>query len=496
LDFEFLESKDGEKTAKANGFFLHSQYSPQKEAQRFVELLTCPFQPEYIVITEPGIGYITSFLKEKFPSAKIGAIRFTNEFDSFNSRFNFIFYKKSGISIQNQLQNYFSEDKIFSVFFVSWKPSEKAFQKENDEVWKEIKAALDYSKTILVTRQFFEKKWLLNTINFIKYSKNYYSLIKSDLPVIITASGPSLEENIPVIKNLQNISLIVALSSALPVLLKNNIIPDLCMTTDGGYWAKEHLKQLRKNNIPLAMTCEADCQKLFLKNNPVIPLYYNDGLSKKICGLTEIPFVKVERNGTISGTALELFLNFTSDKIYFFGLDLCEAKGFQHTQPNELETNSSISDFRLFTKEKRLSRQSFKNESLEIYKNWFQNVKLPQNKVFRIISDKYKKNNLGQITDITPEEFKKLSNEIIKSPDFKSKDKILKKITKADNQKSFVKIREFISSNCDTEEWKKALFPLDFTALVHNPQNEEIIQKLQKENSRLVSKLQKILNDE
>ena len=495
MELSFLDSKDGDKTVKINGIFLHSVYSPQKESQRFVDLLTCPFKPEYIVITEPGLSYSLKYLKEKFPGAKIGAIRYCHDFDSYNSGFDFVFYKSSNQSLQKQLQTYFTEERIFSVFFISWKPSEKAFPDENDFCWKEIKASLDFSKTLLVTRQFFEKKWLINTINFIKYSNNYFSYNKTDLPILIAASGPSLKESLNIIKKIQDKCIIIALSSALSPLIQNNIIPDFCMTSDGGYWAKEHLKMLKKNMIPLAITAEAACQKKLLQSLPLIPLCYPDGLSKSICLLSQIPFTQAQRNGTISGTALELALEITSDKIYFCGLDLAEAKGFQHTQPNELELNSQISDNRLNTKEKRISRQGFKNSSLEIYKNWFQNRKLPENKVYRVISSQFKKNSLGSISDILPEDFSKIAENIIKKEKNKEKGKILKKINIAE-KKDLSKIIDFIFSSCESQQWQKALFPLDYTALLHNPQNKEIIDKLQKENSRLQAKLQKILNDD
>lgn len=496
MDLEFLDSKNGEKTAKANGIYIHSPYSPQKEALRFTELLTCPFEPEYIVITEPGLSYVLPYLKEKYKKSKIGAIRYTDKFDSYNGLFDFVLHKNENKSLKNMLQSYFSEDKIFSVFFVSWKPSEKAFQKENDETWQEIKEVLAFSKTLLITRQFFEKKWLLNTINFIKYSDNYFLLNQTDLPLLITASGPSLKENLMTIKKLEKYCIIAALSSALPVLLSFDITPDFCMTTDGGYWAKEHLKKIRKKNIPLAITSEANCQKSILQNNPIIPLSYSDGFSERICKLTEIPFIKASRNGTVSGTALELAMEITCGNIYFFGLDLSEAKGFQHTQPNELETNNSINDCKLNSKEKRISRQSFKNESLEIYKNWFSEKKLPENKIFRVISNDLRKNSLGKISDISPDDFSNIALSIIADGKIKKESKLLKKCNSSEAQKNLDIIRAFINNNSESEEWKKALFPLDYTALQHNPENQEILSKLKKENSRLILKIQKILNDE
>lgn len=492
---EFLESKDGEQTAKNNGIFLHSPYSPQKEAQRFVDFLSCPFKPEYVVIIEPGLSYCAKALKQKFSTSKIGVIRFTNDFDQNNNLFDFVFFANSRKPLENQLLDFFNEDKIFSVFFVSWKPSEKAYPNENKTTWESIKSCLDYAKTLLVTRQYFEKKWLLNCVSFIKHSNHYCSIDKTDFPILIAASGPSLKESIPTIKHLQEKCIIIALSSAISVLLENKITPDFCMTTDGGYWAKEHIKKLLKNKIPLAITCEADCQKHILENHAIIPLCYSDGLSASLCTLTDIPFMKAERNGTISGTALELALEITTNKIYFFGLDLCEQTGFQHTQPNELEKTSSLKDFRLNSKEKRIFPQSLKNASLLIYKNWFSQKTLPQNRVFRVIAGEHKKNALGNIRDISPKEFEDVANLLQKSSK-KSEGSVLKEAAQQKSRDFSKKLLDFIEKSSQQDFWKKQLFPLDFTALLHNPNNEELTEKIKKENSRLIQKLQKILKDE
>jgi len=494
LNFEYLDSKDGVKTVKVNTLFLHSAYSPVKEAQRFCNNLKCSFKPSSIIITEPGLSYCLPFLRQSFPGIKIGAIRYTEEFSQYNSDFDFVIKTGKAFNLKNFLLQKFTEDNLFSVFFISWPASEKAFAEEGAKTWKEIKEALDTAKTLLVTRQFFEKKWLINSINFIKYAKNFYSLNKTSLPVLIAASGPSLKKSLPLIKNNQNKFIIIALSSAISVLLKNEIMPDFCISTDGGYWAGEHLKKLKKDNIPLALTAEAFCKKELLKNNRIIPLFYEDGISYSICRETSIPFIKACRNGTVSGTAMELALQLTSGKIYFSGLDLSEQKGFQHTQPNELELNSCLKDTYLSSKEKRISKSQFKNESLKIYQQWFSSFNSENSKIYRIISPELKKNSLGKICDISPEAFETECS-LLK----KEKEKLVKALaerSEKDRKADINNVINYIKKNSATNEWKKAIFPLDYTALMHNPENPENLQKIEKENSRLIEKLQKILEDE
>ena len=53
LNILFQKAKNGEETAIADKLFLHSNYAPSKEAERFVENLSIPYTPSAIIITEP-----------------------------------------------------------------------------------------------------------------------------------------------------------------------------------------------------------------------------------------------------------------------------------------------------------------------------------------------------------------------------------------------------------------------------------------------------------
>ena len=50
------KAKNGEDTALIDGHFLHSNYAPVKEAERFVENLTIPYSASSIIIIEPGLS--------------------------------------------------------------------------------------------------------------------------------------------------------------------------------------------------------------------------------------------------------------------------------------------------------------------------------------------------------------------------------------------------------------------------------------------------------
>ena len=91
MEITIQKAKNGENTAIADGHFLHSNYAPVKEAQRFVENLTLPFIPKIIILLEPALSYAADFLRSSFPDIKLGVIRYQKEFEGYNSKFDCVF---------------------------------------------------------------------------------------------------------------------------------------------------------------------------------------------------------------------------------------------------------------------------------------------------------------------------------------------------------------------------------------------------------------------
>lgn len=486
MKISFENAKNGELTCKFNNQFLQSSYNPTNEAKKFVQNIQFTFFPKIIIILEPCIPYFIDFLKKTFLNVKIGAIRFKPDFINFNTDFDFVinFFEHEN-NFKHFLFDFLGEENLFSTLFLPWEPSIKIFSEISKKVLLSIKNSMNKAKDILVTRQFFEKKWLINSSNFIKCIKNPIKLTqKINLPILIIASGMSLQKSLSIIQKSQNVFFIICLSSAISVCIKNQIIPDLFFSTDGGFYAGEHFKQMKNFKIPLAITTESFCKKNILQKNPILPLTYIDGISSKLF-TNKKDFLFAQRNGTVSGTALEFAIENSTEnsQIFFCGLDLSCGKGFQHTQPNELEQNNCIFDNRINTKQTRLLKSEFSNHSLKIYENWFMQFNTKNRKVFRIIENP--NNNLQKIKDINYIEFEKISKKL--PPQTKNNF-----FTKNDDfNNNFLQFSKSIHSIFNTEEWNKQIFPLDFLLLEHNPQNKEIKQRIQKQNDELLRKISK-----
>lgn len=491
---EFFPAKNGSLTCSENGSLLHSAYNPESEAQHFTESLQVPFLPCDVFITEPAVSYCAAFLRKRFPDSKIHAIRYSHSFDKYNNLWDSVLYslnEESSSDFENELFSIFGEERICSSLFYAWQPSSRTYKIYDSLAWNAIKNTIEKSRCVLFTRSFFAERWLKNTAKFICFTQKTCSIKKGDSPVIITASGPSLKGIIPFLKKNRQSYFLTAASSSLAILLFNNIIPDICITTDGGFWASTHLAKLCFHaDIPVALPPSASCPLKVLETNKIIPLFYKDSIEREFvssCGFTGI---EAEPNGTVSGTAVRFALSITSGPVYICGLDLAPSNGFQHTQPNEIEISYSASDSRISPNEKRHAGAAFQDTQLAIYRNWFSSAAESfSGRVSRLSNNFVYKNKLGSISDISPEkiQFKKNTiNPLV----FKSD-----KITSDEEVKN--KASDFISQNAFSDNWLKYVFPAEYISWkrsIEKSEKKTRWETLENRNRFLVEKIKRIIH--
>ena len=494
MEIEFVQAKNGEQTFCINKSFYHSSYAPSKEAERFYNNVQIPYTPRLIFLIEPGLPYAKKILSQKFPDSKIIRIKILktiqqDEYWDFSIDFN------SSSKSERLFTDFFDEAMLLESIIITWPAAEKFFKNETDLIWTFYKKALENAKTILVTRQFFERKWLYNTCKFFCRIQNTLIFNIINLPVLITASGPSLQNAIKIIKENSDKFFLIALSSSFSVLLKNKIKPDLVMTTDGGFWAGEHLKEIIRNynDIPIALSSEAYIpNKAF--ENPIIPLNYDEGLSTEIFKASGIQYLNAKRNGTVSGTALEFAENISTHEIFFCGLDLSISKGFQHTKPNELEKNNCLKDSRIKTPYTRLLKSEFSNSSLEIYLDWFCNHNF-KNKTYRIIDNP--QNHIDGMQEISTFEFTEILNRIPINNKNEKLQKNKNQIKEADKKILKQKIKDFVLKKIESEQWTQQIFPIDYVSISHaeNKDKEKITELLEQKKSELKNRIRKLFDE-
>lgn len=480
MPITFEKAKNGSLTCAFNGRLLHSKYNPEREATFFVASLNFDYEARYIIILEPALSYCAEPLRKKFPNAILCAVRFFgNIFEKQNSLFDHTF---NADNLEKSLFDFLGEEGLLLTFFASWTPISTVMAEKETKTWISIKKAVEKASCSLITHEFFAKRWFKNSLIFSGNFTSVSSLPHLKCPVVVTASGRSLESSLEKLRLFRKRYFLISLSSSLPVLLSHAITPDLVMQTDGGYYAKKHLKKLSfLPKIPLALSVEGAAPAVVIEKSPIIPLTYSDGYESALFSSLEIQNSLAERNGTVSGSALTLSLKITSGDVYFVGLDLAPSPSFQHARPNELESENAAKDFRLKPLATRLAASSFSSASLSVYKNWFtENSFRFKDRAFRLSNNYRFSSTLGYIKDVNFDFFEKRLP-IAEISSFLPTTKV--KVKKE-------KIKKFVLKNAASAEWLHYFFPSKFLSYQKNSENrDEILQKMKDENEKFIEEI-------
>lgn len=457
----FESSKSGDKTCCFQGKYLHSKYNPKSEGERFAASLTADFSPLCVFIIEPALSYCAPFLKTRFPHALICAIRFSHSFSESDEVWDSIFYLDGTAAnpLSERLFTALGEEKLISSLAFDWTPTKQAFPEQSLAVWSEIRAAILKARDVMGTRSYFARRWLKNAIIFAARVQNAVLPAQGNMPVIIAASGPTLKSSLPFLKSHRERFFLIAVSSAFLPLAKNEITPDLVLSSDGGYWAKKHLAVAEQADTVFALEAEGAAPKALFAQKRILPLCYEDGLETDLIRAIGCPYALSQRNGTVAGTALTFALSLTNGAVYLCGFDQAPASAFQHTQPNALETDGAKKDFRLKTTETRQSAARFNSAAaLSVYRNWF--VAHSQEfsaRVFRL-SDKYAYQfGLGHIREVNWTDFERreCSGTPLKKPAL-----VGAQIGTARQERGTL-LRETLDSLSRTPRFFEEVFPLD-----------------------------------
>lgn len=515
-EITFSLSRSGQPICTAHSVPLHSAYNPIREAQKFVSTLDAPFTPRYVVVTGPALSYTVQFLRQRFTGAMLFAVRYCASFRETDALWDGVFYVNdtakntidadtAGYAIDTTplkiaLYNKLGEEGLFSTFFCAWPPSSRAFPVSDAAAWRAIQEALSLSRDVLATRTKFASRWVLNAFTLCVRMQKTAGVERGSSPIVIAASGNSLAGALPRLKERRSEFFLIALSSALPPLDNAGIKCDLCLTTDGGFYAKSHLTPyMRTVTAPLAIAAEGCCPQAVLERCTIVPLVYPDGPgSEVLCRCAPQAVMMAERNGTVSGTALRLARQLTTGRIYFCGLDLSSGKGRQHCPPNALDVAASAEDTRLRTAEGRATSSRLSSSPLMIYRQWFSTLEQDAASTVYRLSDGYCYNNtLGHIRDVGFEEFNKYLDKCLGT--------ILPKIVPRPLPTSEERRRialDFIGEKSRSKEWLHEIFiasciaceRIEGNSPKEKAERERREDVLHKKNKVLIDKIYRILH--
>ncbi|MDR0731044.1 MAG: DUF115 domain-containing protein [Treponema sp.] len=352
---------------------LHSRYKPQAEAGRYLDALSIPPHIRCFILIEPGLGYMIPLLSERFPGARIIALHVSASRDRGAlsvENGNVVYWDPShrlpAVEFVGRELEELSKDggalgpggEAFgpgggafgpggggfgpeSIKIIEWRPSRDFYGDSYVKLLAAAAAAIRRFDAERRTLRAFGRRWFRNffrNLCLLRYFPLLRDIRETAGPILVTGSGPSLEESLPLIKMLrerQNCRIIAA-SSSVMALLYRQIVPDFVVSTDGGGWALLHLYELFRAGggtagslaVSLIAKLPSQCGGL-----PILGIADGSLWQGLILRGLGFPHLVLPQRGTVTATALDLALALGRGKIIIAGMDL-DTRGIRtHARP-------------------------------------------------------------------------------------------------------------------------------------------------------------------
>ena len=328
---EALPSRSGALTVSINGKLLHSMFDPHREARRF--LSSKDFSGTSIcVLVEPGLDYLSSVLSEEYPHLRTISLHCADSIRPYTVSGNPSHYPADADTIQSFLSHHIEDHLIANTSLLEWEPSAKAFGDDYRRLSREVYRFFRMRGATITTTGLFGRLWLSRRVRTFLGMLKLARPFAEHRPVVIAASGPSLEGVLPILAKHRSSFAVWALSSATASLAKAGIAPDIIFHTDAGYWAEHHLRKMwLEHPIPhtphlsaplLAAPLTAAVPEEAASTFPRLLIASESAVERFLLEDTDIPSLRIPSHGTVAGTALYAALECTSERVFFCGLDL------------------------------------------------------------------------------------------------------------------------------------------------------------------------------
>jgi len=386
---------------------LHSRYNPQAEAARYIDSLRIKEATECFILIEPGLGYMIPVLREKFKECKIIALHIEkdqnhDETTAGNFTGCSVFHGTERKYLIQFLEKEVSDNNTDSIRIIEWRPSLNYYKEDYILLLSHVVNFLKRVSAEKRTAAHFGKRWFRNFFRNFLFINKTVLYKQTYIPVIITGSGPGLEQAMPLILQMQDNCLIIAASSSVMALCSFGIKADIVIATDGGNWALKHLtgayRSLQKNQLGAgiytekrSLTASNSCSILAANLCAALPsqsggvpfLIISDGSFWQSVILRELnfPSVIIPERGTVTAAAVDLAAHLSGGSIYLAGMDLSNNDIRTHAKPyafdsiffgnaNRIHPFYSIS----YTRASLLKEGG----SMDIYAQWFKDHTVPR----------------------------------------------------------------------------------------------------------------------
>lgn len=331
MDLALETARSGRETCRADSLYLHSRYDPEGEAAHYLDGALGDRSPDCIILAGACLDYLSPLIRARLPDCLLVSIQFSSFFRGRErERTTLRWYPDGGESLAEFFSHTLDEESCRGLLYLEWPPGARAFPFEAEAARKALKVNLDRLVSSAATLKTSGRRWILNACRSFLLAEELLQTDREEVPIVLAAAGPTLEEAIEDIRPYREGYRLVAVSSALAALRARGLEPDLVVGTDGGNWSRYHLYPLAADALPLAapltaLPSAALSPPLLLLSQGFFP---EEDLVVKLGGGIRIP-----SHGTVTGSALALAARLSSGPLLVCGLDLASRDIRSHASP-------------------------------------------------------------------------------------------------------------------------------------------------------------------
>ena len=258
-DVEIITGRNGQVSATYKGLSLHSAYNPEREAQKLISEEEAR-KADAGVFLGFGLGYGAAAFAKEYASKTLVLIECNPEWFLLalsTIDFSAVFEHQSLVLLVGA-----PHQTIISVlekiglqnccFFKT-----KSHTAHNEQYFINLENLIERNRQKKEindrTLEKFSTLWLKNMCRNIKAAEELDGVARyfgafSGMNACVIAAGPSLDEILPYIKEIQKRTLIVCVDTALRACLNAGVEPDFIVIVDPQYWNLRHLDGLSAPN--------------------------------------------------------------------------------------------------------------------------------------------------------------------------------------------------------------------------------------------------------
>lgn len=329
-----IEKHREQTTVKINepqtSYYLHSKYSPKKQAKRFVEDKYTT--NKNLVVYGLGLGYhIEALIEMLKPNQTLHIIecnfaiaKIAFEYTSIKNKLkkeNIYCYIEDNLHTLSSIFNNIAE--LEDINLIVYEPSMKTIPKNLEPIKDILQNQIIERKSYSVFEEQLKRNYEINI------KQNYTNGVRvlrsqfNNIPCIIVSAGPSLHQNIEKLKEAVGKALIITVGRSFKLLNEKGIVPDIIMETDCQSVIMTHFMDVEINEIPLLFLSTANNSLNYIEGDKLI-LY-----EKSFCPTKELEYT-LETGGSVATTALSLAIEMGCNPITFIGQDLCYTGSKSH----------------------------------------------------------------------------------------------------------------------------------------------------------------------